>query len=72
MEYDPLSYPVLFSTILYATLGVVLLLAFIVVFDRLFKLDLHKELVQDQNVAFGIVIAGVAIGISIILAASIV
>ena len=60
------------ATLLYAVMGMLLMLIFMAVFDKLFKLNLHKELVEDQNQAFGTLLGGVAIGIAIIIAASIV
>lgn len=58
----------LLSTILYSVLGIVLLLLTIVVVNKVFKLNLHRELVEEHNVAFGILIAGVAVAIGIIIA----
>lgn len=72
MELGPFSLVLIAATIFYACLGVCLMVLFLVFVDKVFKLDLKKELVEDENVAYGIMIAGVAIGISIILAASIV
>lgn len=58
----------LLSTILYSVLGIVLLLLTIVVVNKVFRLNLHRELVEEHNVAFGILIAGVAVAIGIIIA----
>lgn len=58
----------LVSTILYSVLGIVLLLLTIVVVNKVFKLNLHRELVEEHNVAFGVLIAGVAVAIGIIIA----
>lgn len=41
------------------------------VYDLIVPFDLTKELEEDQNIAVGIVIAGMIIGISIIIAATI-
>lgn len=62
--------PVL-ATLLYATIGIVVMMISVVAFDKLFGLDLHRELVEDQNMAFGVMLAGVAIGIGLIISASI-
>lgn len=59
------------ATIFYAVIGILIMIMFVVVFDKMFNLDLHKELIEDENVAFGILLAGVAIAIAIIVAASI-
>ncbi|MCC2333764.1 DUF350 domain-containing protein [Cellulomonas wangsupingiae] len=61
----------LLSTIVYSVLGIVLLLLTIVVVNKLFKLNLHRELVDEHNTAFGILIAGVAVAIGIIIAGTI-
>ena len=60
--------PVL-STFLYGVIGIVLCVASYFVFDRLIGLDLRRELVEDQNTALGIMLAGVFIGIAIVIAA---
>ncbi|QCB92214.1 DUF350 domain-containing protein [Cellulomonas shaoxiangyii] len=61
----------LLSTIVYSVLGIVLLLITVVIVNKLFRLDLHRELVDEHNVAFGIVIAGLAIAIGVIVAGTI-
>jgi len=60
------------ATLFYALMGIVIMVISVIVFDKLFKLDLHKELVEDENMAFGILLAGVAIGIALIISASII
>ncbi|GAA1401592.1 DUF350 domain-containing protein [Oerskovia sp. Sa1BUA8] len=59
------------STIVYSVLGIVLLVLTIVVVNYLFKLNLHRELVDEHNTAFGIMIAGLAVAIGIIIAGTI-
>ena len=59
------------STIIYSVLGIVLLVLTIVVVNYLFKLNLHRELVDEHNTAFGIMIAGLAVAIGIIIAGTI-
>jgi len=59
------------STIVYSVLGIVLLVLTIVVVNYLFKLNLHRELVDEHNTAFGIMIAGLAIAIGVIIAGTI-
>lgn len=58
----------LLSTLLYSVIGIVLLIVTILVVNKLFRLNLHHELVEEHNVAFGILIAGVAVAIGIIVA----
>jgi uncharacterized membrane protein YjfL (UPF0719 family) len=59
----------LLSTLVYGLIGILLAVVGYFVFDRLLKLDLRRELVEDQNTALGIMLAGVFIGISIVVAA---
>lgn len=59
------------STILYSVLGIVLLLLTIVVANKVFRLNLHRELVDEHNTAFGVMIAGLAIAIGLIIAGTI-
>jgi uncharacterized membrane protein YjfL (UPF0719 family) len=42
-----------------------------VIFDLITPFSLGKELVEDRNTAVGIVVAGIIIGISIIIAAAV-
>ena len=68
---DELRLDAFLSTIVYSVLGIVLLVLTIVVVNYLFKLNLHRELVDEHNTAFGIMIAGLAIAIGIIIAGTI-
>jgi putative membrane protein len=59
------------AALMYALLGLlVFALAFVIV-DRLTPYHLWKEIIDDQNVALAIIVGAVAIGIAIIVAASI-
>ena len=40
-------------------------------FDKVAGLDLQRELVEDQNLSLGIMLAGVFIGIAIVVSAAI-
>ena len=55
----------LISTVVYGVLGIALCVAGYFVFDKVAGLSLKRELVEDQNVAVGIMLAGVFIGIAI-------
>ena len=52
-------------------LGIVLLIVTLVVANKLFRLNLHRELVDEHNVAFGVMIAGLAVAIGLIIAGTI-
>ncbi len=59
------------ASLLYSLIGIVVfMLAFIIV-DKLTPYDLWRELVEKQNKALALVVAGVGLGICIIIAASI-
>ncbi|MBI4470084.1 MAG: DUF350 domain-containing protein [Acidobacteria bacterium] len=61
----------LFSTATYGLLGIALSVLGYLVFDLITPFSLGKELVEDKNVAVGIVVAGIIIGISIIIASAV-
>ena len=61
----------LFSTVLYAVLGLVLFAVVFLVINKVVPFSLRKEIEEDQNTALGIVIGSVLIGLAIILAAAI-
>lgn len=60
------------STVVYGLLGIFLFIVGYLVFDRFFQLDLRKELVEDQNRAIGVMMAGVFLSLAIIVASAIV
>lgn len=59
------------ATVVYSLVGILLMIAGVVVMNLVFGLDLKRELTKENNVAFGTLFGGVAIGISIIVAAAI-
>lgn len=59
------------ATLLYSVVGIVILIITVVAINALFRLNLHRELVKEHNTAFGIVIAGLAIAIAIIISGTI-
>jgi len=65
-----LNWQSLLSTIVYAVLGVVLLMVFALLVNRIFRLDLRRELIEDQNIGLGLAFAGTALAIAIIIAAT--
>jgi uncharacterized membrane protein YjfL (UPF0719 family) len=60
-----------FGSILYALVGVVVFWLAFVVIDKITPYDLWQELVEKQNVALGIVVGAMCLGISIIVAAAV-
>lgn len=59
------------STLLYTTLGLVIMLVAVWAVNTVFQLNIKKELSKDNNVAYGVAIAGFAIAIAIIIGATI-
>jgi len=59
------------STVTYAVVGIVLAIGGYQLFARMLPFDVKKELEEDQNIAVGILLAALIIGICIIVAATI-
>ncbi|AHG93085.1 protein of unknown function DUF350 (plasmid) [Gemmatirosa kalamazoonensis] len=59
------------AALLFAVLGIVIFVLAFVIIDRLTPGDLWRDLLQERNSALAIVMAGIAIGLSIIIAAAI-
>ena len=62
----------LLGTRIYSILGLIILLAGFKVFDVFTPYKLHKELAEDQNVAIGVMVAGLFIALAIVIASAIV
>ena len=60
-----------FSALLFAVLGIVVLLISFVTLDWLTPYALWKEIVDQKNTALAIMIGAIALGLSIIIAAAI-
>lgn len=61
----------LLAAVVFAVLGIVVLAICFWIMGKLTSFSLVKEIEEDQNVALGIVLGAIAIGISIIIAAAI-
>lgn len=59
------------GSILYAIVGVLVFWITFLVIDKLTPYDLWQEIVEKQNVALGLVVAAMSLGICIIVAAAI-
>lgn len=59
------------GSIVFALLGVLVFWLSFVVIDKLTPYDLWRELVEKQNVALGLVVAAMSLGICLIVAAAI-
>ena len=60
-----------FGSIVYALVGVVVFWVSFIVIDKLTPYNLWEEIVEKQNVALGIVVGAMSLGISIIVAAAV-
>lgn len=59
------------SSLLYSIIGIVTFCLSFIIVDKLTPYDLWKELVEAKNLSLAIVVAGVGLGICIIIAAAI-
>jgi putative membrane protein len=59
------------AALVYATIGLVIFAVAFVLVDRVTPYSLWKELIDEKNTALAIVVAAVAIGISIIVSSAI-
>lgn len=59
------------AAVVFALIGIVLFILAFMIFDKLTPGSLWKELLDDQNTALGVLMAGIAIALAIILAAAI-
>ena len=61
----------LLAALVFALLGIVIFVIAFVVIDKLTPGDLWHDIIRDRNSAVAIVMAGISIGLSIIIAAAI-
>ncbi|MFM2112689.1 MAG: hypothetical protein RLZZ271_1349 [Pseudomonadota bacterium] len=61
----------LFSSLVFALLGVAVFWLCFVVIDKLTPYRLWEEIVEKQNLALGVVVASMSLGICLIVAAAI-
>ncbi len=71
MELMGLKLGAIVGSILFALIGVLIFWLCFVIIDKLTPYDLWNEIVEKQNVALGIVVAAMSLGICIIVAAAI-
>lgn len=66
-----LSMDALVSTLLYTALGIVIMVIAVSAINMLFRLNMRKELIGENNAAYGVAVAGFAVAVGIIIAGSI-
>ena len=59
------------ASLVYSVIGLVVFVLGFVIIDRLTPYNLWDQIVKEKNMALAIVVGGVSIGISIIIAAAI-
>jgi uncharacterized membrane protein YjfL (UPF0719 family) len=62
---------VVLGSLVYALIGVVIFWLCFLIIDKITPYDLWGEIVEKQNVALGLVVAAMSLGICIIVAAAI-
>jgi putative membrane protein len=60
-----------FGSILYALVGVAMFWVSFVIIDKVTPYNLWEEIIEKQNMALSVVVAAMALGISIIVAAAV-
>lgn len=71
MELEWFRPAAFFGSILFALIGVIIFWLSFVIIDKLTPYNLWHELVEKQNMALGVVVAAMCLGISVIVAAAI-
>ena len=60
-----------FATVIYSFIGVAIFAIAFLVMEKIAPFSVRKELAEDDNVAVGVVIGSIVIGLSIIIASAI-
>ena len=71
MGIEWLKPAVILGSVVYALIGVAVFLLCFLIIDKITPYDLWGEIVEKQNVALGLVVAAMSLGICIIVAAAI-
>ncbi|SCK62221.1 protein of unknown function [Variovorax sp. HW608] len=71
MRFEWLKPDVVLGSLVYAFLGVAIFWLCFLVIDKLTPYDLWQEIVEKQNVALGVIVAAMSLGICVIVAAAI-
>lgn len=71
MEIESLRPGLILASLVYAVLGVVVFWLCFLIIDKLTPYHLWGEIVEKQNMALGLVVAAMSLGICVIIAAAI-
>jgi putative membrane protein len=66
-----INLPQLAAAVLYAVLGIIIFIGAFKVAEKLLPFNLVKELVEDDNIAVGVLMAAIIIGLALIIASAI-
>ena len=70
-EIEWLRPAALLGSVLYAIIGVLVFWLSFIIIDKITPYDLWREIVEKQNVALGLVVAAMSLGVCLIVAAAI-
>lgn len=59
------------AALLYSSIGIIIFCVAFCIVDKLTPYDLWRELIEKKNTALALVVAGIALGICLIIAAAI-
>ncbi len=71
MGFEMIKLGVVFSSLVFALMGVIVFWLCFVIIDKITPYDLWAEIVEKQNVALALVVAAMSLGICVIVAAAI-
>ncbi|MEJ8857228.1 DUF350 domain-containing protein [Variovorax robiniae] len=71
MGFEWLKPGVILGSLIYAVIGVAVFWVAFVIIDKITPYDLWREIVEKQNMALGLVVAAMSLGICVIVAAAI-
>ena len=71
MGFEWLKPGVVLGSLVYALIGVIIFWLCFLIIDKITPYDLWGEIVEKQNVALGLVVAAMSLGICVIVAAAI-
>jgi putative membrane protein len=71
MDMEWLKASAVLGSILYALIGVIVFWLSFIIIDKMTPYNLWHEIVEKHNVALGIVVGSMSLGISIIVAAAV-
>jgi len=71
MGFESLNPAAILGSLVYALIGLLIFWLCFLIIDKLTPYHLWHELVEKQNMALGLVVAAMSLGISIIVAAAI-